>query len=480
MSNQEQDQVKEQIQSRKMLLGFNDKPKNVVSWFILALQQAAMLYIGMLIVPIMLGGVLGFGPAEVGKMACGCAVASGIASLAQILIGSHLPIMQGPSFGFAAVAMGIFATMEGSAGDKLATYGTALIFGGILEMVIGFTGLLGLLRKLLTPVVTGTVITLIGLGLVGWAAGSAGANWPIAIGMLAIVFFLTFFCSPKVGAFATIIAIAIGYIICVIGTTAGAFGADSVLHVDFTPVKNASWFTFPGIFPWGRPRFNASAWLLVLAPLMASIVESVGDYLAVSQGAGMPEPTKKQYNRGIGAEGIGVVASGLFGGSGVTSYTQNTSLMILSKVASKYVFILASIIVVVLGFIPKLGTLFGTMPDPVMGGVYFASFGLLLGIGIKIIGQGVNMNKDRNITVAGISIFIGMAVPTFLSGSPIVFPNATWLSDILQSVLTTHMIVGGLCAIILDRILPDRDNPAAISEMASEAVRKEEELNSKK
>lgn len=455
-----------------MLYGFHDKPKKKAEWAFLSFQQAAVVYIGMLPVPLMFGSVLGMTALETGKVICACAIGAGLASLIQLFLGSKLPILQGPSFAFGLVGLTIFSMIDGSIGEKMSLYCTVLLAGGALTMLIGYSGLIGMVKKALTPVVTGTVIALIGISLASWAANTAGVNWLLAAIMVAVVFFLSFYCSPRVGAFSALVAILLGYIVCLVGTWTGVFGAESGLFVDFTYVKTAAWFAFPMPFTWGAPKWSTGAFLVILAPYFAAIVESVGDYLAASQGAQMPVPTKKQYNRGIGAEGLGCIVSALFGGSGVTSYSQNTSLMILTKVASRAVYAVAAVMIIILGFVPKIGTVFGTLPDPVIGGVYFATFGLILAIGIKIIGTGVNLNKDRNLTVAGLSIFLGIALPYYIGQYPIVIASATWLADILNAILGTQMVVGGIFAILFDRILPDRD-PAAEEQIADEPVEQE-------
>jgi len=442
---------------KKMLYGFEDNPRTTAEWFFLSLQQATVVYIGMLVAPLMFGGVLGMNDIETGKIICACAVSSGLATLLQLFFGCKLPIMQGPSFGFVLVGLSIFAMVSGSPAEKMALYSSSLLVGGVVTALIGYSGLLGLVKKVLTPVVTGTVITLIGISLATWASDTAGTNWLMAAIMVAVVFFLSFFCSPRVGAFSALIAIALGYTICLIGTWSGLFVPGTPLYVDFSYVKSTVWFAIPLPFTWGPPKWNTAAVLVILAPFFAAIVESVGDYLAVAQGAGLPNPTKKQYSRGIGAEGIGCMIAGLFGGCGVTSYSQNTSLMILTKVASRKVYALAAVMIIVLGFIPKISTVFSSSPDPIMGGVYFATFGLILGIGVKVIGVGVNMNKDRNLTVAGLSIFLGIALPYYIGVHPVVMDRAVWLADIINAFLGTEMIVGGLFAILFDRVLPDRD-----------------------
>lgn len=448
---------KKPVDSRKLLYGFDEKPKSKWELFFLAFQQASVAYIGMLVVPFMLGGTLGLDGFGVATIISGCAIATGIASLFQIYFGSRLPILEGPAFGFALVAVTIFTMFDGTPAEKMSTYCTALITGGIFDAIIGYSGLIGKLRKFFTPNVTGTSITLIGLSLVSWATNTAGTNWIMAAIMVSLVLILNYYCGMRVGAFSALIAIVIGYLVCLIGTMTGLISEGSALYVDFSAVHQSPWVAFPKPFPWGPPKWSLAAFLVMLAPLFAGTVESIGDYLAVAQGANLPNPTTKQYNHGIGAEGLGIVVSGIFGGSGVTSYSQNTSLMILTKVASKAVYTLAACIVIALSFVPKVSTIFSTLPAPVIGGVYFATFGLILSIGIKIIGQGVDLNKDRNLSVVGLSIFLGLALPYYMRSHPIVIESATWLADILNAFLGTEMIIGSIFAIFFDRILPNRD-----------------------
>lgn len=440
---------------RPLIYGVDEKPTSWWSTVFLGLQQASVCYIGMLPAPLVVASILGLDPFDTGLLICACSIGVGLATLLQIYYGTRLPIMQGPAFSFIVVASAIFAIVEGSPAEKMACYTTALFLGGLFEALIGFGKLVGYVRRVMTPAVTGTVVILIGLALFPWATDTISSHWGFGILMMALVFYLSYFKGAAFMAFSALITIVVGSVICMVGTLAGVFAPGTPLYVDFSPVLEASWFAVPRPFPWGLPKFSAVAFLVILAPVFASIVESLGDYLAVAEASKQPTPTEQQFNRGIGSEGLGCMISTLFGGISVTSYSQSTALLILTKVASRFVFAVAAIIALALGLVPKIGVIFGILPNPIIGGVYFATFGLIVGIGFGLL-QAADLTKDRTKTVVGMAVFLGMAVPYYIGASPVQVSFAPWLADIINGLLNTSMAVGGVVAIILDQVLPGK------------------------
>jgi nucleobase transporter 1/2 len=413
----------------------------------LAFQQTAVLFSSLICTPFIIGNMAGLNAIQIGSFLSACAFGMGIATLFQLYFGSKLPAMQGPSLAFVSVAGSIFAS------DKMAALTFSMLLGAFVQVVVGFGGIIGHVRKYLTPVVLGPLVILVGISLFPWATDTASHNILFSFLMLGTVFFINYFMRPKIAAMAPLIALFIGYFISLGGTLTGFFDANSSLFVDLTAVKNAPWFALPMPMQWGIPKFNIAFFLVMLAPYFVIVVEAVGGYVAISEAAGEPKPNAKQINTGIGFEGLGSMLTAFFGGTGAITYTENIALMVLTKVASRFVFTITAIMIIIIGFVPKVGTLFATFPKPVIGGVYMATFGLIIGVGLNMLSE-VDLKENRNMTIAGLSIFLGLCLPMYIGNHPVVIPSATWLADVVNGILGTSMAVGGIVALIFDNVLP--------------------------
>ncbi len=203
------------------------------------------------------------------------------------------------------------------------------------------------------------------------------------------------------------------------------------------------------------------------------MIESIGDYHAVSYMAGAGDPTSKQLNRGIGSEGIGCALTGIFGGFASTSYSENIGLIGLTKVASRWVVQVGGIILVVLGIFGKFGGFAAAIPGPVVGGLYCALFGLIAAIGIQQLAK-ADLSSDRNLFIAGFSLFMGLSVPAYFAArasADALGPGQTLalyvptveglmaalpatLGGIVASIGSTGMAVAAILGILLDNLIP--------------------------
>jgi len=206
---------------------------------------------------------------------------------------------------------------------------------------------------------------------------------------------------------------------------------------------------------------EAMAFTGILAAYTASMIESVGDYYSVSFASGAPEPSEHVISWGIGSEGLGCIISGMMGGVGSTSYTENIGVIALTGIAANRVIRLGSIILIIIGFIWKFGTLVATIPTPVIGGAYIALFGIIGGLGIQILGR-TDLSSMRNIMIISFAFLMGLGLPAAIQAHPIVISGAGWLAGILNGILGTGMAVGGLSAAILDNIIPGTDRERGI------------------
>ncbi|EDO33581.1 predicted protein [Nematostella vectensis] len=220
-------------------------------------------------------------------------------------------------------------------------------------------------------------------------------------------------------------------------------------------LRESNWFWFPYPGQWGTPTVSAAGVFGMLAGVLASMIESVGDYYACARLSGAPPPPKHAINRGIGVEGIGCLITGLWGsGNGTTSYSQNIGAIGITKVGSLRVIQYAGLILVVLGVVGKIGALFTIIPDPFVGGVFMVMFGMVAAVGISNL-QFINLNSSRNLFIIGVSLMLGFALPWYLNKHPeTIATGSQGIDQIVTVLLKTSMAVGGITGLILDNALP--------------------------
>ncbi len=391
---------------------------------------------------------------------------SGVATLLQSTYGSRLPIIQGVSFSFLAAFFGIVATTQTNsapdwsaviAGDTaegtiapligqweaagakgMRTIAGAVIIGGILEAIIGFTGLMGLVRRMLSPVVIGPVIMLIGLALYQAGAPVAASNWAISIPMMILIVLFALVLSKwfrLFQLFPMLLAIVAMVTTCWWLGRNGTIPEDNPAYVDLSAFERSDWFRVTDVFfPWGLPEWSISALVAVLAGYLASMIESFGDYHACKNMAGGGDPTQHEISRGIGMEGIGCALTGMFGGFSSTSYSENIGLVGLTKVGSRHVVQIGAVILIMLGLFGKFGALASAIPKPVVGGLYCAMFGLISAVGVRQFSK-ADLNSDRNLFIGGFALFMGLSLPAWFNS-----PEAAESISSLNSWLVDKLI----------------------------------------
>ena len=175
--------------------------------------------------------------------------------------------------------------------------------------------------------------------------------------------------------------------------------------------------------------------------------------------AGGGDPTPAQISRGIGFEGIGCALTGVLGGFSSTSYSENIGLVGLTRVGSRYVVQIAAVILIFLGVIGKFGAVAATIPKPIVGGLYCALFGLISAVGVRQLAK-ADLNVDRNLFVAGFSLFMGLSLPAYFQSPDGVAAVETMnglqsgLGDIVAAVGHTGMAVAAILGLILDNVIP--------------------------
>ncbi|NEE02143.1 uracil-xanthine permease family protein [Phytoactinopolyspora halotolerans] len=442
--------------------GLDDVPRPLASLG-LGVQHVLTMFGATVAVPLILGPAMDMPPDDLAILVSSVMICSGIATFIQVRFGTRLPIIQGVSFAFLGPFFAIIAATAAQGGDVTMQYiAGAIIAGAVLEIVLGYTGLFGKLRRYITPVVIGPVIALIGLALFESGAPMAGGNW--WFGALTIVAALGFvlIVAPRsrfFSLFPILLAVLVAYVVAWFCSAVGILSEDNPAYISFDAVGDAPWIRNlviedGGIFlPWGWPQFTAGFILATLAGYLASMIESYGDYHVISRSVGRGDPSEKQISRGIGAEGAGCLVTGFFGGFASTSYTENVGLVAMTKVASRRVVYIAAGLLILLGLIAKVGAVVATIPGPIVGGLYCTLFGLIASIGISNLMR-ADMHSQRNLLIVGFILFMGLSVPAYFENVTIEISWAEWLGDAITTVGSTGMAVAAILGLILDNLVP--------------------------
>ncbi len=446
-----------------LIYGIDDVPPPAEG-LVLGLQHYLTMFGSTVAIPLIMSKPLGIDkdPAQLGLLIGTMFFVSGLTTILQTTLGNRLPIVQGGTFSFLSPAIAIC----GMAGVKEAGFEVqmqhiqgAVIAGAVFEMVIGFSGLVGRLRRWVGPITIAPTIALIGLALYPFGAPEAGKDW--TIGGLTIVLIIVFsqLLRKKHRAFELFpILMGMGgaWLTAFVLTQAGVFGPGHASYVSFDKVAAAPWVRVPYPFQWGMPQFALPAIVGMLAGYIASMIESIGDYYACARLSGAPIPDAKTINKGIGMEGVGCAVAGVFGtGNGTTSYSENIGAIGLTRVGSRRVVQYGALIMIVLGAVAKFGALFTTIPQPIVGGMYCVLFGMIASVGLSNL-QFVDLNSARNLFIIGFAFFMGLSAPVYFNAHPITF-EPQWLADIVNTLGKTGMAVGAFTAMFLDNLIPGTD-----------------------
>ncbi|MBL4847996.1 MAG: solute carrier family 23 protein [Planctomycetes bacterium] len=411
-----------------LIYGIDDVPP-IPETLALGFQHYLTMFGSTVAIPLFLGPAFGI-PANSTDMAALMATmffVSGITTLLQTTFGNRLPIVQGGTFSFLAPTFAIcgMASLSNAGWEvRMQHVQGAIILGAIVEIVMGATGLAGRVLKYVGPITIAPTIALIGLALFEYGAPVAGKDWWMGGLTIFLIILFSQILRHKHRAFELypiLLALLIAWGVAAALTAAGVFGPGHPSHVSLDNVRNAPYFRLPTPFQWGWPQFGAAAFMGMLAGYLASVVESIGDYYACARMAGAPEPDAKLVNRGITFEGIGCLIAGIFGtGNGTTSYSENIGAIGLTRVASRRVVQAGAVIMLLLGCVGKFGALFTTIPQPIVGGMYCALFGMIAAVGLSNL-QRVDLNSSRNLFILGFAFFMGLSMPFYVKNNPISF-----------------------------------------------------------
>ncbi len=445
-----------------LLYNIDDNPP-VLETVILGLQHYLTMFGSTVAIPLILAPAFGIiDPVEKGWLIATMFFVSGITTLLQTAFGNRLPIVQGGTFSFLAPTFAIcgMAALANAGWEvRMQHVQGAIIAGSLVEISVGASGIIGRLLRFVGPITIAPTIALIGLALFKFGAPEAGRHWPIGGLTIFLIILFSQYLRQKHRTFELypiLLAIATAWIVSATLTTVGLFPEGHPSHTSLDNLKNAPWFRIPYPFQWGFPQFGAAAFIGMLAGYIASMVESIGDYYACARLSGAPTPDKHVINRGITFEGIGCLVAGIFGtGNGTTSYSENIGAIGLTRVGSRRVVQAGAVIMILLGMVSKFGALFTTIPQPIVGGMYCAMFGMIVAVGLSNL-QFVDLNSARNLFILGFAFFMGLSVPEYFAQQPMQFEPA-WVASILNTLGSTGMAVGAFTALALDNTILGTD-----------------------
>ncbi|ABF62445.1 uracil-xanthine permease (plasmid) [Ruegeria sp. TM1040] len=376
---------------------------------------------------------------------------AGIATLMQTLtlgpVGAKLPIVQGTSFAFLPIMIPLVA---GKGVDALAALFGGVLIGGLFHAALGLV--IGRIRFALPPLVTGLVVTMIGLALVKvgiqYAAGGVPAigtpeygsllNWSAALVVIVVTLGLKFFTRGMLSVAAVLLGLIVGYIYALM---VGMLSFDSI----GASWSNAAAFALPQPFKYGF-EFSFAAILGFCLMAFVSAVETVGDVSGITKGGAGREATDKEIEGATFADGFGSALAGAFGAMPNTSFSQNVGLIAMTGVMSRHVVTCGAIFLIICGLIPKVGAVIRTVPIEVLGGGVIVMFGMVVAAGISILSD-VDWNR-RNMVIFAISLSVGLGLqlePGALQHMP----------DTARILLTSGLLPAAVISIALNLILPE-------------------------
>ena len=322
----------------------------------------------------------------------------------QVCTKRQVPIYLGSSFAF--IAPVIYSVQTWGMNATLGALAAASFFYYVAAALVKWRGV-GLIHKLLPPVVIGPVIMVIGLGLaqvaVSMATGKAGdaqvVPYETAIAIAAISLLATMLTAIRARGLLKLVPILIGV---AVGYIASLF----VGIVDFTKLSEAAWIAMP---EFGTPEFNLAAILFMIPVAIAPIVEHVGGILAIGSVSGKDYTENPGLHRTLLGDGLAVNVVGLFGGPPVTTYGEVTGAVMLTKNYNPVVMTWAAAFAILMAFVGKFGALLQTIPMPVMGGIMVLLFGSIAGIGLKTLLEAkVNLSSARNLCIVSVTLVTGI------------------------------------------------------------------------
>ena len=303
-----------------------------------------------------------------------------------------VPIFLGSSFAF--IAPIIKATeLYGLPGTLFGLIGVGLVYG-LMSLLIRLRGV-GFISRLFPPVVIGPVIMLIGLSLASTGVDMAKTNWALAIISLLTTVVITLFGKGLLKLIPIFAGIVVGYVISII-----------LGHVDFQPVLDAKWFALPAFV---RPELCWEAIIFMIPVAIAPVIEHIGDVYAINEVTGKDYVKDPGLHRTMLGDGLACIASSIIGGPPVTTYSEVTGAVSLTKIADPAVIRIAAVFGIIFSILGKVSALLKTIPEAVLGGIMLLLFGTIASVGVNtLLKNRVDLGDTRNLVIASLILTTGI------------------------------------------------------------------------
>ncbi len=472
----------------------------------LGLQHVLVMYAGAVAVPLIVGRALKLSPDEVALLISADLFCCGIVTLIQALgatqwFGIRLPVMMGVTFASVAPMVSIANANPGASGAAL-LFGS-IIGAGVISILIA--PMISRMLRFFPPVVTGTIIAVIGITLmrvgINWIFGnpagptaptvvdpahlkwladvtSPGSALPEApkgltlaptmpnpryaeltgVGVAGVVLLSILLIVKFAKGFVANISVLLGIVIG--GVLATALGI-----MTFEKVGKAAWFDIVLPFHFGMPQFDPLLVLTMTLVMIVVMIESTGMFLALGEMTDR-KISQQDLARGLRTDGLGTLIGGIFNTFPYTSFSQNVGLVAVTGVKSRYVCVAGGVILIVLGLLPKMAALVESLPTVVLGGAGLVMFGMVAATGIRIL-SGVDFKTNRhNAMIVAVSIGVGMI--------PLIAPNfKQWMPHSIHSLIESGILLTSICAVLLNLFL----NGAQHDEAATIAAARQAEAH---
>jgi uric acid transporter len=422
-----------------------DKRLSIGSTFAYGFQHVLTMYGGIIAPPLIIGAAAGMSSQDIGLLIAACLFVGGLATILQTVgipfFGSQLPLVQGVSF---AGVSTMVAIVNGGGGIQ-AVFGSVMV-ASLIGLVI--TPLFSKIIKFFPPVVTGTVITTIGLTLMpvaaNWAMGGNSAapnygsmaNIGLAAATMGIVLLLSKIGNAAISRLSILLAMVIGTLI--------ALGTGMA---DFSKVGHGPIVAFPTPFAFGAPTFEIASIVSMLIVILVTLTETSADIIAVGEIVETKVDSRRIGN-GLRADMLSSAISPIFNSFTQSAFAQNVGLVAITGIKSRFVVSAGGFILVVLGLLPVLGRVVAAVPTPVLGGAGVVLFGTVAASGIRTLSK-VEYRNNMNLIIVAASIGFGMipiAAPKFYDQFP------SWFSTIFHSGISSAALMAILLNLLFNHL----------------------------
>jgi xanthine permease len=446
-----------------------DQRLPIGSTFAYGFQHVLTMYGGIIAPPLIIGAAAGMSSQDIGLLIAACLFVGGLATILQTVgirfFGSQLPLVQGVSF---AGVSTMVAIVHGGGGIQ-AVFGSVIV-ASLIGLLI--TPLFSKIIRFFPPVVTGTVITTIGLTLMpvaaNWAMGGNSkapnygsvANIGLAAATMAIVLLLSKVGNAAISRLSILLAMVLGTVIAFI------FGM-----ADFSKVGQGDVVAFPTPFAFGPPTFEIAAIISMLIVILVTLTETSADIIAVGEIVGTKVDSKR-IGDGLRADMLSSAISPLFNSFTQSAFAQNVGLVAITGVKSRFVVSAGGLILVILGLLPVLGRVVAAVPTPVLGGAGVVLFGTVAASGIRTLSK-VEYRNNMNLIIVAASIGFGMipiAAPAFYDEFP------SWFGTIFHSGISSAAVMAILLNLLFNHLKAGNSENQSVFVAGTERVVREEDL----